>query len=46
MGNLGYLFAGFAVAWAAAFVYLWTLSRRAERLRRRMDSLEDSLGRE
>ena len=30
MSNPGFLFAGFALAWALAFAYLWLLSRTPE----------------
>jgi CcmD family protein len=45
MGNLGYLFAGFAVVWCAAFGYLWHLGRRARRLERRLVQVEERLSR-
>ena len=40
MSNPGYLFAGFALAWALTFVYLWMLSRRATELQKQLDALE------
>ena len=40
MSNPGYLFAGFALAWALTFVYLWMLSRRAAELQKQLDALE------
>lgn len=40
MTNTGYLFAGFALAWALTFVYLWMLSRRAAKLQQQLDALE------
>lgn len=40
MNNTGYLFAGFALAWALTFVYLWMLSRRAAALQKQLDALE------
>lgn len=43
MSNLGYMFAGFTVAWCAAFVYLWNLSRRSQRLERRLEQVEARL---
>lgn len=43
MNHLGYLFAGFALAWAGSFVYLWMLGRRAARLQQRLEALEQRL---
>ena len=40
MNNLGYLFAGFAVAWAVAFVYLWMISRRSAAIETQLAALE------
>ena len=40
MNNLGYLFAGFAVAWAVAFVYLWMISRRSAAIETQLEALE------
>lgn len=42
-GTLGYLLAGFVLAWAVVFGYLWSLSRRAGSLQRRLDALESRL---
>jgi len=43
MSNLGYLFAGFALAWTLAFVYLFLLSRRSAAVQRQLDALEHRL---
>lgn len=43
MSSPGYLFAGFALAWAAAFVYLWMLSRRSADVQRQIEALEKRL---
>lgn len=40
MNALGYLFAGFALAWGASFAYLWYLGRKAGALQRQLDALE------
>jgi CcmD family protein len=40
MNTLGFLFAGFALAWGASFVYLWYLGRRAKELQGRLDAIE------
>lgn len=45
MSNPGFLFAGFALAWALAFGYLWHLSRRAAAMQRQIDALEERLRR-
>lgn len=42
-GQLGYLFAGFAVFWAGLFVYLLLLQARLRSLMREVDRLEDRL---
>ena len=41
--ELGYLFAGFAVFWAAIFVYLLLLQSRLRALQREVDRLEERL---
>jgi CcmD family protein len=43
MSNPGFLFAGFALAWAVAFAYVWLLSRRAAALERRLEALQQRL---
>ncbi|MGD8818012.1 MAG: CcmD family protein [Acidobacteriota bacterium] len=43
MNNLGYLFAGFALAWILAFVYLFLLSRRSAAVQKQLDALERRL---
>ena len=43
MNNMGFLFAGFAVAWSAAFVYVWALSRRTSALQKRLEGIEREL---
>lgn len=40
---LEYLFAGFAVFWAAIFVYLLLLQGRLRQLRREVERLEERL---
>ncbi|RLT36335.1 MAG: CcmD family protein [Chloroflexi bacterium] len=42
-GQLGYLFAGFAVFWAGLFVYLLLLQARIRTLSREVERLEDRL---
>jgi len=42
-GQLGYLFAGFAVFWAGLFVYLLLLQTRIRSLTREVDRLEERL---
>ncbi len=42
-GQLGYLFAGFAVFWAGLFVYLLLLQARIRSLTREVDRLEERL---
>lgn len=39
MENLSYLFAAFAVVWAVLFGYVFSLSRRQNKLRRDIDLL-------
>ncbi len=43
MENLSYLFAGFAIVWAAIFGYVFSLSRRQRQLRREIDSLREMM---
>jgi len=40
MSNLGFLFAGFTVAWGLVFGYVWFLARRSQSLEARLDGLE------
>ena len=40
MSDLGYLFAGFTVAWGLVFGYVWILARRSQSLDARLDGLE------
>lgn len=42
-GTLGYLLGGFVLAWGVVFVYLWSLSRRAGSLQRRLENLESRI---
>lgn len=42
-GQLGYLFAGFAVFWAGLFVYLLLLQARIRTLTREVERLEERL---
>lgn len=46
MSNLGFLFAGFALAWAVVFAYIWYLAGKSARLARRVDLLEERLRRD
>jgi CcmD family protein len=43
MENIEYLFAGFAVFWAALFIYLLTLQTRIRSLHREIERLEERL---
>jgi len=43
MDNIEYLFAGFAVFWAALFIYLLTLQARIRSLHREIEHLEERL---
>lgn len=43
MENIEYLFAGFAVVWAALFVYLLLLQARIRSLHRDIELLEERL---
>ena len=43
MDNLQFLFAGFAVFWAALFVYLLWLQARLRSVQRELDRLEERL---
>ncbi|HEX9700995.1 MAG TPA: CcmD family protein [Acidobacteriota bacterium] len=43
MSHPGFLFAGFALAWAVAFAYVWLLSRRAATLEQRLEALQRRL---
>ena len=38
--NLTFMFYGFAVAWAIVFVYVMTLVRRCQRLKKELDQVE------
>ncbi len=40
MSNPGYLFAGFALVWGLAFLYMWMLSRRSAAVQKQLDALE------
>ncbi len=44
MENASYLFAAFAIVWAAVFGYVLLLFNRQRRLRREIDSLKETLG--
>ena len=43
MGNLGYLFAAYAVFWALTFVFVFNLARRQKGLQREIESLKQTL---
>lgn len=43
MENAGYIFAAFAIIWAAVFGYVLVLFNRQRRLRREIDSLKEAL---
>ena len=40
MDNLGYLFAGFTVAWTLVFLYVFTIGRRLTRLEEQVRNRE------
>jgi len=40
MSDLGFLFAGFTVAWGLVFGYVWMLARRSQSMEARLDGLE------
>ncbi len=42
-GNLSYLFAVFAITWAAFFAYAFYMGRRQRELRREIDDLKEAL---
>ncbi len=42
MENAGYLFAAFAIVWAAVFAYVLSLFIRQKGLRREIDSLSEA----
>ena len=42
-GNMGYLFAGFAVVWVGVIVYLYSISRRDQSLRRELDDVRERM---
>lgn len=42
-GTLGYLLAGFVLAWGVIFAYLWSLSRKAGSLQSRLEALESRI---
>ena len=46
MENAGSLFAVFAIIWAVLFVYVLSLIRRQQQLRRDIDLLKDMLDKE
>jgi CcmD family protein len=46
MENAGYLFAVFAIIWAVLFVYVLSLIRRQQQLRRDIDLLKEALDKE
>ena len=43
MSDPGYLFAGFALVWGLAFVYLWMLSRRSATVEKQLAAMERRL---
>ncbi len=43
MSNLGFLFAGFTVAWGLVFGYVWVLARRSQSIEARLAGLESRL---
>ena len=43
MENIGYLFAVFVVIWIAIFVYVLTLIRRQQQLKKEIQNLKDCL---
>lgn len=46
MDNLGYLFAAYTVIWAVIFGYVFFLYYKQRKLRRQMDLLRDSIGKQ
>ncbi len=42
MENAGYIFAAFAIIWAAVFGYVLVLFNRQRRLRREIDALKEA----
>ena len=42
-GRLGYLFAGFAVVWVGVIVYLFSISKRDQSLRRELDDVRQQV---
>lgn len=46
MNDLGFLFAGFAAAWAIAFAYVWYLAKRTTDLQHKVDNVEGRIDRQ
>ncbi len=46
MSDLGFLFAGFAAAWAVAFAYLWSLAKRTQALQQQLSRIEERIDRD
>ncbi|NKB89995.1 MAG: CcmD family protein [Acidobacteria bacterium] len=44
MSTLGFLFAGFTVAWAIVFAYVWSLARRSATIEAKLDRLDPPTG--
>ena len=40
MSNPGFLFAGFALVWGLAFLYMWMLSRRSTAVQKQLEALQ------
>jgi CcmD family protein len=45
-GNLGYLFAAFAVIWVGLFAYILVLAQKQRRLRRDINWLKETVAKE
>jgi CcmD family protein len=46
MENSGYLFAAYTIIWAVVFGYVFFLYYKQRKLRRQMDLLKDSIGKQ
>jgi CcmD family protein len=46
MENSGYLFAAYTIVWAVVFGYVFFLYYKQRKLRRQMDLLKDSIGKQ
>lgn len=46
MDNVGYLFAAYAVFWAATFFYVFSIASRQKRLQNEIETLRKAVDRE